>query len=103
MCLICVDYQRAALTTTEAWRNLQEMRETMTDEHYDEVVSMIIEKLYEDQIEAEDEEDLMKLLDELEEDGQLAFAWNEAQELTLDEDDVGEPWSSEFYGDPNER
>ena len=39
MCLICIDFQRGALTTTEAWRNLQEMREGMTDEHYDEVVS----------------------------------------------------------------
>ena len=48
MCLICIDFNKGLLSPTEGWRNLQEMRELMTDEHYDEVLAMITEKFFED-------------------------------------------------------
>tara|TARA_Y100000296_G_scaffold67075_1_gene79511 strand:- start:881 stop:1171 length:291 start_codon:yes stop_codon:yes gene_type:complete len=84
MCLICIDFQKGTLTTTEAWRNLQEMKETLTDEHHDDVVSMIIEKIHDETTEPEGEEDLSNLLEKLEETGQLSFGWDE---LSLEEED----------------
>jgi len=77
MCLICIDFQKGTLTTTEAWRNLQEMKETLTDEHYDEVVATIIEKIHDEATETEDEEILASLLEKLEEGAQLEFGWDE--------------------------
>lgn len=77
MCLICIDFQKGTLTTTEAWRNLQEMKETLTDEHHDEVVAIIIEKIHEESSDSEDEEVLSNLLEKLEETGQLEFGWEE--------------------------
>ena len=86
MCLICVDFQRSKLTITEAWRNLAEMRESLTDEHHDEVVAMIIERIHDDAIEADDEEQLGKLLENLEQTGQLTFGWDEPEFVDYDED-----------------
>jgi len=92
MCLICVDFQKETLTTTEAWRNLQEMRETMTDEHYDEVVTLIVDKIYNDADAESDEEELVNYLEKLEEDGKISFGWDEPEGLAFEEDDVNHPW-----------
>ncbi len=54
MCLICIDFNKGLLSPTEGWRNLQEMRTVMTDEHYDEVLAMITEKFFESMSSAED-------------------------------------------------
>jgi hypothetical protein len=53
MCLICIDFNKGLLSPTEGWRNLQEMREIMTDEHYDDVLAMITEKFFESMSSAE--------------------------------------------------
>ena len=100
MCLICVDLQREVLTVTEAWKNLQEMKESMPDEHYDDVVTVIIDKLYDDQIEAHDEEELSMLMETLEEDGQLSFGSQTTNDATQDQDyDVDYPWYIPGYED----
>jgi hypothetical protein len=92
MCLICIDFQKDALTTTEAWRNLQEMRETMTDEHYDEVVALIVDKIYNEADTEGDEGELVNYLEKLEEDGQISFGWDEPEGLAFEEDDLNHPW-----------
>ena len=47
MCIICVDFNKGSLTIDEAFRNLREMKEVLPDEHYDEVVALILEQLEE--------------------------------------------------------
>ena len=81
MCIICVDFQKGSLTPTEAWRNLQEMKETLDDEHQDEVVAMITEKLLE-MDEVTEELDISQYLGEQMEDLQLEFEWDEWEDLT---------------------
>jgi len=71
MCLICVDFQKGSLTATEAWRNLQEMKEGLSDEHHDEVVEMITEKLLEMEEEITEDIDISNILDNLPTDYQL--------------------------------
>ena len=92
MCLICVDFQKETLTATEAWRNLQEMKETMTDEHYDEVVVLIIDKIYSETQDNTDADELVNYLEKLEEDGQVSFGWDEPEGLAFEEDDINHPW-----------
>ena len=43
MCLICVHFEQEKLTTKEAWGNLMEMRDSLDEEHIEEVENMIIE------------------------------------------------------------
>ena len=74
MCLICIDFQKETLTPAEAWKNLTEMKDTMTDEHYDEVVGLIVERLLENEVEAHDEEDLAETFADAE-TTQLSFDW----------------------------
>ena len=74
MCLICIEFEKNKLKVNEAWRNLQEMKSGMTDEHYDEVVAMLLETL-EDEQEIEDKEELDLLLERLEHEGQLTFGY----------------------------
>jgi len=86
MCLICVEFKKETLTVSEAWRNLREMKEGMTDEHHDEVVAMLVES-YEaelDDLLSDDGEDLAELLDKMkmDQDGQFIFEWD----LNLDDD-----------------
>ena len=67
MCLICVEFKKETLTVTEGWRNLREMSEGMTDEHYDEVVAMLTEA-YEVELDdffSDDGEDLGELLNKM--------------------------------------
>ena len=100
MCLICVDLQRDVLTVTESWKNLQEMKDSMPDEHYDDVVTLILDKLYDEQIEAEDEEELSHLMETLEEKGQLSFGYESADEPIHNHDyDVDYPWYIPGYED----
>ena len=86
MCLICVEFKKETLTVSEAWRNLREMKEGMTDEHHDEVVAMLVES-YEaelDDLLSDDGEDLAELLDKMkmDQEGQFIFEWD----LNLDDD-----------------
>jgi|ETNvirenome_6_85_1030632.scaffolds.fasta_scaffold129236_2 Mg/Co/Ni transporter MgtE len=65
MCLICLDFQKSKLTMTEAWRNLQEMKDALTDEHYDDVVDLLREAAEDERMEEEPlegEEDLAEIL-----------------------------------------
>ena len=102
MCLICVEFKKEALTVTEAWRNLQEMKEGMTDEHYDEVVSLIVEQLYEDQIDPNDEDELISLMETLEDEGHLSFGgWETVDSKEQDSDpseDERDLWDSNYLG-----
>ena len=98
MCLICIDFQRGALTTTEAYRNLQEMAEGMTDEHYDEVVSTLINAITDEQVDAQDEENLGELIDRLEINNQLSFEWDDITDIELELDEPLEiPWGNDYY------
>jgi hypothetical protein len=101
MCLICVEFKKEALTVTEAWRNLQEMKEDMTDEHYDEVVNLIVEQLYEDQLDLNDDE-LVSLMETLEDAGQLSFGDWEMVDSKPQEVDHSEEerhvWDSDYVG-----
>tara|TARA_R100000008_G_scaffold70204_1_gene47768 strand:+ start:924 stop:1109 length:186 start_codon:yes stop_codon:yes gene_type:complete len=52
MCLVCVEYAKQKLTTNEAMRNIQEMRQQVGEKHYNEVYN----KLYDDYLERQLEE-----------------------------------------------
>jgi|MDTA01.2.fsa_nt_gb hypothetical protein len=45
MCLICVQLSKDLLTVPEAWRNLHEMSETLEEEHVEEVLDLIWERI----------------------------------------------------------
>ena len=92
MCLICIDFQKEVLTSTEAWRNLQEMKSTMTDEHYDEVVNMVVDRLYEEQ----HGEEFVDLVDSLEEEDLFLFLDEKEPELDFDKEENS--WTSDYYG-----
>ena len=60
MCLICVEFQKGKLTVLEAFQNLSEMEETLSQEHYEEVLNTLT-KAWETQSyldSLEDQEDL---------------------------------------------
>jgi hypothetical protein len=92
MCLICIDFQKEVLTATEAWQNLQEMKSTMTDEHYDEVVNMVVDRLYEEQ----HAEEFVDLIDSLEEEDLFLFLDEKEPELDFDKEENS--WTSDYYG-----
>ena len=96
MCLICVEFKKETLTITESWRNLREMKEGMSDEHYDEVVSMLVEAYEEERQEnfEDSEESLADVLDNLEEGGQLNFEWDlrVGDDSNRDDYDTEDPW-----------
>ena len=96
MCLICVEFKKETLTITESWRNLREMKEGMSDEHYDEVVSMLVEAYEEERQEnfEDGEESLADVLDNLEEGGQLNFEWDLrlGDDSNRDDYDTEDPW-----------
>jgi len=41
MCVLCLDFKLGKLSIEEAFQNLDEMESVMSDEHYDEVTSML--------------------------------------------------------------
>ena len=45
MCLICVQISKDLLTVPEAWRNLHEMTDSLEDDHIEEVLDMIWDKI----------------------------------------------------------
>ena len=51
MCLICIEYNLKKLTITEAYRNLQEMKEILSEEHVEEIEKMLehdtLQEIYE--------------------------------------------------------
>tara|TARA_R110000824_G_scaffold67377_2_gene174454 strand:+ start:7987 stop:8217 length:231 start_codon:yes stop_codon:yes gene_type:complete len=44
MCLICVEYEKEKLSLNEAFRNLEEMKESVGEEHYDKTKDFLIEE-----------------------------------------------------------
>ena len=100
MCLICIDFQRGGLNPSEAYRNLREMAEGMTDEHYDEVVSMLIDSITSEQLEADSEDNFVDLIEGYDNTfpDQLAFDWSDiTEELELN-DPLEIPWGNDYYG-----
>jgi len=104
MCLICIEFKKETLTVTEGWGNLREMKEGMTDEHYDEVVSMLVEgyEAEQDVLLSEDGEDVEELLNNMEQGVQRVFEWD----LNLGEDaddrdtyDTQNPWYLPVFED----
>jgi len=55
------DFLTGTLTATEAWTNLRECRDCITDEQYDEIVTLIVENLVESELVESDELDNNKL------------------------------------------
>lgn len=79
MCLICVEFQKEKLTIEEAFSNLDEMSKSIGEEHYQEVLSMLSDAMYEAAKEpvmninllGDPEEDLSLMLDQAEWSGGL--------------------------------
>ena len=46
MCIICVQLDKETLTTREAWRNLNEMKASMDEEHTMEVMDKLWDKIH---------------------------------------------------------
>ena len=46
MCIICVQLDKETLTTREAWRNLNEMKPSMDEEHTMEVMDKLWDKIH---------------------------------------------------------
>ena len=44
MCLICVEYEKGKLKTNEAFRNLEEMKESVGSKHYEELKAVLTEE-----------------------------------------------------------
>ena len=60
MCLICIEFKAGKLTVNEAFRNYDEMKETIEEDHKLEVDQMLFEGLwkeYYDQYEMSSEDD----------------------------------------------
>ena len=60
MCLICIEYNLKKLTINEAYRNLQEMKEILSEEHVEEIEKMLehdtLQEIYE--LEGDDDNEL---------------------------------------------
>ena len=59
---IIEDFMAGTMTAQEAWNNLEEGRETISDEKYDEILVLITEQLIEDEL-IDDEDDQLNLND----------------------------------------
>jgi len=104
MCIICVDFTKGSLTIDETYRNLKEMKEVLPDEHYDEVVGLILEKLEEMEDEKtlseKDETAITQMIDEIDEEGQLDFGWDFDSWSGPSIDDINDdPWYSPNHED----
>ena len=44
MCLICIEYEKGKLKINEALRNLEEMKETVGEKHYEETRTFLDEE-----------------------------------------------------------
>ena len=72
---IIEDLMLGTMTVQEAWKNLDEARETISDEKFDEITALITEQLIAAEV-IEDTEDL-ELEDIFKEDIELDFNWDE--------------------------
>ena len=50
MCLVCIEYSKKKLKTSEALRNLIEMKEQVGEEHYEEASGRIYQEYLEEQL-----------------------------------------------------
>lgn len=48
MCIICIDLIKERLTAAEAFRNYDEIEPSITKEHAQEVLELIIDKAFEE-------------------------------------------------------
>ena len=55
MCIICIDLERERLSTQEAFRNLNEMYDSLGEEHVLEVVEKLFDRIH-SRMNDEDEE-----------------------------------------------
>jgi ATP-dependent Clp protease ATP-binding subunit ClpA len=46
MCIICIDLERERLSTQEAFRNLNEMYDSLDEEHIKEVIEKLFDRLH---------------------------------------------------------
>ena len=44
MCIICIEYEKGKLSLREAFRNLNEIKELIGEEHFDDVQAVLTEK-----------------------------------------------------------
>ncbi len=58
MCIICIDLERERLSTQEAFRNLNEMYDSLDEEHIKEVVEILFERLHSRMNDEDEESDL---------------------------------------------
>jgi|TARA_Y100001973_G_C5208542_1_gene343534 hypothetical protein len=63
---IIEDFISGGMTAQEAWANLQECRDAISDEKYDEINALIIEQLLDEEV-IEEEIDLEELFQDTEE------------------------------------
>ena len=89
---IIEDLMLGTMTAHEAWRNLDEAREIISDEKFDEITALITEQLIEAEV-VEDTEEL-ELEDVFKEDLELDFNWDEL-DFTQPEWDL-DPGSFDF-------
>ena len=55
---IIEDFMMGTMTAQEAWLNLQETRDFISDEKYDDIIALITEQLIEDELIDEDDDEL---------------------------------------------
>jgi len=58
MCIICIDLEKERLSTQEAFRNLNEMYDSLDEEHIKEVVEILFERLHSRMNDEDEESDL---------------------------------------------
>jgi RNase H-fold protein (predicted Holliday junction resolvase) len=58
MCIICIDLEKERLSTQEAFRNLNEMYDSLEEEHVKEVVEILFERLHSRMNDEDEESDL---------------------------------------------
>ena len=49
MCLVCIEYEKGKLKINEALRNIDEMKEVVGQEHYDETMAFLTQELLKEQ------------------------------------------------------
>ena len=49
MCLVCIEYSKGKLKLNEAIRNIGEMKESVGNEHYDEVMTLLPQEALQEQ------------------------------------------------------
>ena len=75
---IIEDLIRGTMTAQEAWTNLQECQNSISDEKYDEITALLTEQLIEaEMVNADDEVELEDIFEESHLDLELDFDWDE--------------------------